>query len=817
MSSEHSSDDFGKIHDDVSATPQDLNASIAMYELLGEIGSSALSVVYKARHRATDREVALKVLQSRVGSNDKEIRRFQKEARLASRLNHPNIVKVFTCGLDDEKRCFLTMEFLEGSSLADRLKSKKPLTLGEFQAIFLPLAEALAYAHEQGIVHRDIKPGNIMLKRIENDLWQPVLVDFGIARALEAESTENQKLTATGVTIGSPAYMSPEQSQAAAVDGRSDIYSFACVMHEALHGVPPFSGENPLDLMYKHINEQPVSCLPAHAHTSMKRLEAIIFRCLEKNPAKRYADCHELRRDLNGCLGDCPFPDLQTLPVLGQSGVSKRIVILALCAAAVLCIGLWAFGRMAERGEHVRTPAEDIGDYGVKKASTALTTKPRFLFQRGTTLQAEANIKNKNRNSNSQDVAAPDYIKAVEMAESIIASAKNLSAEDRHAAAMAATRLSYWYGINNELKQAFLYSKKAESLYAKTDNNDLAGLFYERGIIFNKQKMIDAEMDCYKKAIAAATLNDGFVTGCGIQASAKLAELYFMTGDLKNAKRYYRKCLEDSEATGLGPASPTASRRLRLAYILILEGRAEEAKKLIRKTEVDMKDILEEHYLERAYNCLSAARSLKLVGENKQAQSLLETAVQLAQQEEKPHEFQSKLERVVFFLELERFALAQKYGNEALSLGLEFPDRHLQLARAYKWLALADWRLHDLPKSLSEAESGIKEASLAVSAEADKEKCRNISAPLVAVSGSIYKELKDMDAAERCFKEVFVGDKFPQKQFFAKRKLYRICLADYVELLSKKTDKTSEDMSVEKKLRLILSKTTSEDDSYRHE
>jgi serine/threonine protein kinase len=254
------------------------------YEIITMLGEGGMSTVYKARQINMDRVVALKVMHPWMLAEAKSYHRFQREAQAVSALNHPNIVKVLSFGID-ESQPFLAMDFIEGQSFSSVLSEKKKLTADEALAIIIPCAKALSHAHSAGLIHRDIKPANIMLDR-SNKVY---LVDFGLAKALDG-SDAAQKLTQTNGVIGTPFYMSPEQCERGELDARSDMYSLGCVLYEALSGKSPFSADSPFAVMYSHIHEEPPQ-LPASVPAW---LAAVTMRMLEKDPSDRFANMDEV-------------------------------------------------------------------------------------------------------------------------------------------------------------------------------------------------------------------------------------------------------------------------------------------------------------------------------------------------------------------------------------------------------------------------------------------------------------------------------------------------------------------------------------------
>jgi serine/threonine protein kinase len=263
------------------------------YEVLSVLGQGGMSIIYKARHRQMDRLVAIKILQPQLAASEQHLKRFTREAEVLSRFDHPNIVKVWSYGIIEGTKPYLVMEFIDGQTLASLLKEKGPLAIERFITVFELVLKGLAHAHEQGIVHRDLKPSNLMIAGSNSEIVK--IVDFGIARILE----EDQKLTKTGAVLGTPAYMSPEQCSNHKLDERSDIYSISCAMYESLSGAPPFSDENALGLMMKHLQENP-SPLAICAETAAGRsIDRMVRTGLNKEPSQRYQNAAEMLDELN--------------------------------------------------------------------------------------------------------------------------------------------------------------------------------------------------------------------------------------------------------------------------------------------------------------------------------------------------------------------------------------------------------------------------------------------------------------------------------------------------------------------------------------
>lgn len=279
------------------------------YRIIRELGQGGMGTVFLVEQVLLRKFFAMKTLLPEHCSS-KSIVRFQQEARAASLLNHEGLIKVHDFGLLGDRPYFV-MDYVDGESLSERIRAKGPLPIQIALPIFIQVAHALAYAHERGIVHRDLKPGNIMLAHgsggtgshvssqssVDSDPPTVKIVDFGIAKLI-ADEQPNQ-LTRTGEVFGSPNYMSPEQCLGVPVDHRSDIYSFGCVLYEALTGFPPFVADTALSVMMKHQSEPVTTLREATLGKEFPQdLEKIVAKLLAKNPEDRYGNLSSVAYDL---------------------------------------------------------------------------------------------------------------------------------------------------------------------------------------------------------------------------------------------------------------------------------------------------------------------------------------------------------------------------------------------------------------------------------------------------------------------------------------------------------------------------------------
>ncbi len=271
------------------------------YELDGVVGRGGMAEVYRARDIRLDRIVAVKTLRDDLARDQTFQARFRREAQSAASLNHPSIVAVYDTGEDMVGPVpvpYIVMEYVDGRTLRDLLRDDRRLLPERALEIVDGVLRALDYSHRNGIVHRDIKPGNVMLTRTGD----VKVMDFGIARAL---SDSQVTMTQTAQVIGTAQYLSPEQARGERVDARSDLYSTGCLLYELLTGRPPFSGDSPVAIAYQHVRENPVP--PSQIDPEIPRwADAIVLKAMAKSPADRYQNAAEMRADIQRAMSGMP-------------------------------------------------------------------------------------------------------------------------------------------------------------------------------------------------------------------------------------------------------------------------------------------------------------------------------------------------------------------------------------------------------------------------------------------------------------------------------------------------------------------------------
>lgn len=284
------------------------------YEVLSVLGKGSFGVVYKARHDILGRIVAIKTLRLQRIVDDRSAKRFEREAKVACMVEHPNIIKVFDFGYTGDGVPYLVMDYVSGIPLYNILKEERNITVDRAVVLFSQVCDGLYHAHQRGVIHRDLKPANIMVVKKEHEPESVRIVDLGVAKIVAGEEEAQEAITRTGEVCGSPIYLSPEQCVYQELDPRTDIYSLGVCLYESLTGVPPLRGATVYDTIYMHVNEKPKSFKTVAPYLDIPpRVEEIVMRCLAKRPGDRFETMQELKQELMAALRGGSAPAINVL------------------------------------------------------------------------------------------------------------------------------------------------------------------------------------------------------------------------------------------------------------------------------------------------------------------------------------------------------------------------------------------------------------------------------------------------------------------------------------------------------------------------
>jgi tRNA A-37 threonylcarbamoyl transferase component Bud32 len=274
------------------------------YRVIGEIGSGGMGAVFRVEHTMMAKEMAMKLLRPELSGINEVAERFEREAKSAARLDHHHIVRVTDFGRTDDGALFLVMELLEGQPLTELLKERGKLEPNEAIRLVDQILEALEHAHGHAVIHRDLKPDNVMV--VEKDGQRVVkLLDFGLAKITETKLEEGRQLTTAGTVFGTPRYMSPEQASGEPTDQRADLYSVGVMLYELVSGKPPFAGASTVDVLRMHLTAPPPSLeVEGCDRSQLESLDAVIQKAMAKHPKDRFPDAASFREALLACLAE---------------------------------------------------------------------------------------------------------------------------------------------------------------------------------------------------------------------------------------------------------------------------------------------------------------------------------------------------------------------------------------------------------------------------------------------------------------------------------------------------------------------------------
>jgi serine/threonine protein kinase len=355
------------------------------------LGTGGMGVVYRARHALMDRIVAIKMLQGQLISDSLSVKRFHQESKAASRINHRHVITVYDFGISPQGLPYIVMDYLEGTSLADIIKTDGQVGVDRTIKIIGQACDALFHAHKQGVVHRDLKPSNIVLINYDEEKDFVKVVDFGVAKLMNTNTEGGQRLTQAGEVCGSPVYMSPEQCMGQELDARSDIYSMGIVVYETLTGKLPILGKTMVDTMSRHVSEMPPPFTVIRPDLYIPaRLEGVIFKALAKDPNDRHQSMDEMRQELELAI---PRPGSnQTLRTADPKipGFRKEdIKVWSVVTAFILLIGFGLFKAAQYRASLSKASAATVAPHtaapGIGPGTATTTATPTSTSTTSTT------------------------------------------------------------------------------------------------------------------------------------------------------------------------------------------------------------------------------------------------------------------------------------------------------------------------------------------------------------------------------------------------------------------------------------------------
>lgn len=352
------------------------------YQIKRILGQGGMGVVFQALDQELSRDVAIKILLCESHRDPAMQERFLREAQAVSGLNHPNIIRIFSSGLNADGNPYHVMEFLEGKTLAEELAAGR-LSARRFFELVPHIVDGLVHAHKQKLVHRDLKPSNIMICKDLEGNEQVKIIDFGIVRFETTGEQSGRTLTNPDAILGSPTYMSPEQCRGERITFSSDIYSLGCVMYECITGTPPFEGDSVLETMYKHMTE-PAPSLASNAKSpESRRLAQLVDRCLEKSPVNRPTSMSELGEQFAELArSEIEKLDLFANRVRTLTGVGLVCAAISFAVIALLVVHQWNARPRSNEEPLALKSEQTVNQAQIKKLKRELAAPEAVLFTR---------------------------------------------------------------------------------------------------------------------------------------------------------------------------------------------------------------------------------------------------------------------------------------------------------------------------------------------------------------------------------------------------------------------------------------------------
>jgi serine/threonine protein kinase len=589
------------------------------WEVQEFLGEGSMSVVYKAQDLETSDPVVLKILHHHLVANAKSLKRFEQRAKATVNLHHDRIAKVMDIHLSPDGQVFLVVEPLKGESLEDLLAKTGHLSVDHAVEIFSQSCEALEYAHGEDVLHRDLKPSNIVLLEASSITDEVKLVDFGIARLLTEEGDDIKSsgyITRPREVFGSPMYMSPEQCMGKKLDARSDIYSIGCVMYETLTGKPPFVGKNVLETAYKHMNEAPKPmATDTSSGRSLARLEAVIFKCLAKDPNERYQLVSQLYHDLQMLLKANDTTWVNNAFALKKIAKAKkresRKIVMSFevgvfSGAAVLLfavVAVWSFMFLGTDSQEY--PAFKNDKLFVVQERRQPPEVPDFGSQEEAfKMEADTAKKDKGEKSKAFFIATRNLFDLYKKAGHWNEAAEQLgtmaeiapSADPTTPVAKILSTQAFCYFEQNEIDKAFRIANSAIEEFDKAGDPKDASLYLAYtivGDIYSSKNQLPEAVGVYDKLYQLADARKLVAPLEYVQACMTLADIYRRQNKWQEADRLYKLGL-DANSNYITDAKPTpflAKAKYGYGLVLFNEGKYKDAETSFREAQSIVKTI----------------------------------------------------------------------------------------------------------------------------------------------------------------------------------------------------------------------------------
>lgn len=624
-----------------AALPEDADQR---YEIIEKLASGATATVYKARHTLLENLVALKVLHGDRFVDATHLKRFELEMKTLSQIDHPHIAKIYGSGFTKDGLPYIAMELIDGNSLEELIQKHSRIQAQQACQLFIQVADAMAYLHARNILHRDLKPGNIMIAgaaaggadgsdTTPQESRSCKLIDFGLVR----QADESQGLTKTGNIIGSLPYISPEQCKSQPLAPSSEIYSFGCLMYHAISGELPFQAENQFALIAKHANESKESVPYAPL-----KLESLILRCMQKEPTSRPASMNEIKAELE----NLSLADLKPTEQTKKARASK---LMAIAASSLALIGIIA--SLFFFNESQRQNAEEIKR---KSAPTATTFFYKIKDER---------LKDK---PNKEKLA---------LLRKLLSNEQDLKARALYLYNIGIIQQDIAHKTSDKNTQEF---KEAESIYRNLSNDDERKFLKYGKIIAEIQHRLEdtnAEIETLSKLWKIQTkqrpsADETYETGLSLMNALDTAQRYKEEQQLLKSML----ALRTSEFRTVKESSI-------LPRLFRLEAQLYNRK---NRSYIDrFRQVLTEHSLsktEQQYVCIEAADDFEMGGEKDTAVMILKLIKEKAQDmaDEKPY-FNALKNLVAIYYSMGEYRKSEDSVEEALSIGIANADQRFKL------------------------------------------------------------------------------------------------------------------------------------------